>query len=60
MNADAHLAQFCGDPPAAQRELDAARRLYAEMGATAQVERLSKEMDCSRGLGLLDQPGAKS
>jgi hypothetical protein len=41
----AHLARLLGDAPAAQRELDAARRLYAEMGATGQVERLAKEMD---------------
>jgi len=56
----AELARLRGDADSSQREIDAARRLYAEMGATAQVERLSKEMDCSRGLGLLDQPGAKS
>ena len=40
----AHLAQLRGDAPAAQREIEEARRLYAEMGATAQVERLAKEM----------------
>ena len=38
------LAQLRGDAPAARREFEAARRLYAEMGATAQAERLAKEM----------------
>jgi hypothetical protein len=38
------LARLRGDAHFAQREIDAARRLYAEMGATAQVERLAKEM----------------
>jgi adenylate cyclase len=41
----AQLARLRGDTPAVRRELDAARGLYAEMGATAQVERLAKEMD---------------
>jgi hypothetical protein len=41
----AHLARLRGDSPAAQRELDAAWRLYAEMGAIIQVERLAREMD---------------
>jgi hypothetical protein len=41
----AHLARLRGDPPAARYELDAARRLYAEMGATAQAERLAKKME---------------
>jgi hypothetical protein len=56
----AHLAQLCGDASAARRELDAARRLYDEMGATAQVERLAKEMVGSERQALLDQPRAKS
>jgi adenylate cyclase len=47
----AQLARLRGDASIAQHELDAARRLYAEMGATAQVERLVKEMDgCARTL----------
>jgi hypothetical protein len=41
----AHLARLRGDAAAAQHELDAARRLYAELGATAQIERLAKEME---------------
>jgi hypothetical protein len=45
----AHLARLRGDAPAAHREFEAARRLYAEMGATAQVERLAKEMACQVG-----------
>jgi hypothetical protein len=40
----AELARRCGDAPAARREVEKARRLWAEMGATAQVERLAKEM----------------
>jgi len=56
----AHLAQLRGDTSSVRRELDAARRLYAEMGATAQVERLSKEMDGSERRALLGEPGAKS
>ena len=40
----AHLARLRGDAVAAQREIVAARRLYAEMGASAQVERLAKEI----------------
>jgi hypothetical protein len=43
----AHLARLRGDAPAAQREIEEARRLYADMGATAQAERLAKEMDGS-------------
>jgi hypothetical protein len=39
----ARLAQLCGDAPTARQEIEAARRLYAEMGATAQVERLFEE-----------------
>ena len=42
----AHLARLRGQAPAARRELEEARRLYAEMGATAQVERLAKGLDC--------------
>ena len=38
------LDRFIGDALAAPRELAEARRLYAEMGATAQVERLAKEI----------------
>jgi ATP/maltotriose-dependent transcriptional regulator MalT len=56
----AHLAALRGDAPAARQQLDAARRLYYDMGATAQVERLAKEMDGSERQALLDQPGAKS
>ncbi len=40
----AHLARLRGDASAAQRELAEARRLYAEMGATAQAERLAKDI----------------
>jgi hypothetical protein len=39
----AHLARRRGDERNARPEIDAARRLYTEMGATAQVERLAKE-----------------
>jgi hypothetical protein len=54
------LARLRGDPPAARHELDAARCLYAEMGATAQAERLADEADGYGRQGLLDEPGAKS
>ncbi len=40
-----HLARLRGDAPAARREIEEARRCYAEMGATAQTERLAKELD---------------
>ncbi len=40
----ARLARLRGDAPAAQREIEDARRLYAAMGAPAQVERLAKEL----------------
>jgi class 3 adenylate cyclase/tetratricopeptide (TPR) repeat protein len=40
----AHLARLRGDPLGARRENEEARRLYAEMGASAQVERLEREM----------------
>ncbi len=40
----AHLARLRGDAHAAQHELAEARRLYVEMGATAQAERLAKEI----------------
>jgi hypothetical protein len=40
------LARLRGDVLAARREIEAARRLYAEMGATAQVERLAQEIGC--------------
>jgi class 3 adenylate cyclase/tetratricopeptide (TPR) repeat protein len=56
----AHLARLRGDAPAVTHELDAARRLYAEMGAIAQVERLGREMNGSEHPASLDQPGAKS
>jgi tetratricopeptide (TPR) repeat protein len=56
----AHLAQLRGDTSAAPSELDTARRLYAEMGATAQVERLAREIDgCGRQASLAE-PGAES
>jgi adenylate cyclase len=41
----ARLARLRGDAPAAQREIDEARRRYAEMGASAQAERLTKERE---------------
>jgi len=41
----AHLALLRGDAHSSQREIDAARRLYAEMGATAQVERLARAIE---------------
>jgi hypothetical protein len=41
----AHLAWLRGDAPAARHEIAEARRLYTEMGSTAQTERLAKEMD---------------
>jgi tetratricopeptide (TPR) repeat protein len=56
----AHLAQLCGETEAAGRELDAARRLYAEMGATAQVERLASEIDGRGRQAALAEPGAES
>jgi hypothetical protein len=56
----AHLARLRGDTETGLRELDAARRLYAEMGATAQVERLAREIDgCGRQASLAE-PGAES
>jgi class 3 adenylate cyclase/tetratricopeptide (TPR) repeat protein len=39
----AHLARLRGDQLTAEREIDQARRLYAEMGAPAQVARLAAE-----------------
>jgi hypothetical protein len=39
----AHLARRRGDEHSAQSQIEAARRLYTDMGATAQVERLAKE-----------------
>jgi tetratricopeptide (TPR) repeat protein len=56
----AHLALLRGDTEAAWRELNAARRLYAEMGATAQVERLAREIDGRGRQAALDEPGAES
>jgi hypothetical protein len=56
----AQLARLRGDTETARHELDAARRLYAEMGATAQVERLAREIDgCGRQASLAE-PGAES
>jgi hypothetical protein len=40
----AHLARLRGDPRAAQRDIEQARRLYAAMGATARAERLIGEV----------------
>jgi class 3 adenylate cyclase/tetratricopeptide (TPR) repeat protein len=40
----AYLARLRGDALTAQREFKEARRLYAEMGATAQAERLATEL----------------
>jgi tetratricopeptide (TPR) repeat protein len=56
----AHLARLHGDAPAAQHEIDAARRLYAEMGVTAEVERLAKEFDGYGRQALLEEVGPKS
>jgi hypothetical protein len=56
----AHLARLRGNARAARHELGAAQKLYAGMGATAQVERLAKEIDGCEPQALLDQPGAKS
>jgi hypothetical protein len=39
----AELARLRGDLPTVKREIDEARRLYAEMGAVWQVERLGQE-----------------
>jgi len=56
----AHLASLRGDTEAARHELDAVRRLYAEMGAAAQVERLTREIDgCGRRASLAE-PGTES
>jgi tetratricopeptide (TPR) repeat protein len=56
----AQLALLLGDTQTARHELDVARRLYAEMGATAQVERLAREIDgCGRQASLAE-PGAES
>jgi hypothetical protein len=41
----AYLARLRGDVPTARREREEARRFYAKMGATAQVERLAREID---------------
>jgi tetratricopeptide (TPR) repeat protein len=56
----AHLAQLRGDVQAVRRELDAARRLYGEMGATAQVERLAREIDASGRQASVAEPAAES
>jgi len=51
----AQLARLRGDSEAAGRELDTARRLYVEMGATTQVERLASEIDgCGREAWLAE------
>jgi hypothetical protein len=42
--ARAELERACGDTAAAKRELHEAHRLYAEMGATGQAERLAREL----------------
>ena len=39
------VARLRSDAPAEQHELDKARQLYAEMGATGQIERLAKEIE---------------
>jgi hypothetical protein len=39
----AHLARLRGDQRTAEREIEQARRCYAEMGATAQMARLADE-----------------
>jgi adenylate cyclase len=41
----AYLARLRGDVPTARREREEARRFYVKMGATAQVERLAREID---------------
>ncbi len=41
----AGLAHLRGDEQVARHEREEARRLYAEMGATAQTDRLTKELD---------------
>jgi class 3 adenylate cyclase/tetratricopeptide (TPR) repeat protein len=56
----ARLARLHSDAPAVRRELDAARRLYAEMGATVQVERLAREIDACERQASLAEPGAES
>jgi class 3 adenylate cyclase/tetratricopeptide (TPR) repeat protein len=43
----AHLARLRGDHLAAEHEIEEARRLYTEMGSTAQVERLTFDADGS-------------
>jgi len=51
----AQLARLRGDSEALGRELDTARRLYVEMGATTQVERLASEIDgCGREAWLAE------
>jgi hypothetical protein len=56
----AHLALRRGDNDNARRELGAARRLYAEMGATAQAERVAREIDGCERQASLTEPGAES
>ncbi len=38
----AHLARLRGEVPLADREIEEARRLYTEMGAKAQLQRLAQ------------------
>jgi tetratricopeptide (TPR) repeat protein len=56
----AQLALLHGDTETVRRELDTARGLYAEMGATAQVERLAREIDGCGPQASLAEPGAES
>jgi class 3 adenylate cyclase/tetratricopeptide (TPR) repeat protein len=56
----AQLARLRRDASASRQELDGARRLYAEMGATAQIERLAREIDGGGRQASLAEPGAES
>jgi tetratricopeptide (TPR) repeat protein len=56
----AHQAALRGDNETALHEFEAARRLYAEMGATAQVERLTKESDGCERQASRAEPGTES
>jgi adenylate cyclase len=56
----AQMARMRVDTETARYELDAARRLYAEMGATTQVERLAREIDGCGPQASLAEPGAES
>ena len=46
LEARAELAQLAGDETARQRELGAAHRLFAAMGATGHAERLAERIGC--------------